>query len=1071
MSRPGFIRYVFALSLTGAVCVAFAVPQKAPDPFANLELRNLGPAVSGGRVSTVNGLPGQPGTYYVGTAGGGLWKTADDGMSWTELFKHGPTGSVGAVAIAPSNTNDIWLGTGEANVRNDTLLGHGIFFSPDGGKTWQAKGLADAGQIAGIVVNPTNPNTVYVAVLGDPWQPTPDRGVFMTTDGGKTWTKTLFVNNTTGASSIAMDPANPNVMFAGMWTEQRKPWTQINGSTDGGIWRSMDGGQTWTKLAGGLPSTDPTDRIDLAIAPSDPNQVYAIMATKHCILWGSSDMGDSWDCISNNHSLSVRPFYFSVMTVAPDNADTLYFGSLFLMKSTDGGRTAHAIDHSVHVDHHAIWIDPKDPQRIIQGNDGGAYESLNGGQSWRYFDNLPIAEFYTVVIANTVPFGVCGGIQDNDGACGPSNSLDYSGIWGPNWWDPAGGDGTYVVPAPSDPSIVYADSEDGYATRIDTKNWTSTSFRPYTPSSTVIPFAKLKYRFNWGSPIAVSPTDPNTVYMGANVVFKSTDGGQNWQPISADLTGNDKSHQPVAGGPVFHDISGAENTDTILSLAIAPTDPKVMWAGTDDGLVWVTKDDGQHWTQVTPSLPSSVKLGRIYQIGVSPFDAGTAYITVDGHMLGDNHPYVLETTNYGAGWKSIANGLPDGYSAMVVREDPNQKNLLALGTMRGLYLSFDDGGHWTPITANLPTMAVWDLKFTKTPHDLVLATHGRGLWILDNLEALETWSPDIAKNDFHLFPASPGIEWIGYFGRHIGPAPTDYVADNPPNGPQLAYYLESALTQGAPAKADAQSSSQGPVTIKITDGAGNPVATLHGDGKAGINRIAWNMNYDGAKLPSFLKGASFFGGSGPSGPLALPGTYKVSISAGKQSATTTVTVAPDPRLNPLSPAAQQTRLKTGLALRNDVNAAVALLERIHTVVGILGDVTDATASATKGSAQATVHAAAGKLKMQFGGFAMKLYNPDLQFSAPEDSLHYISRFGMRLYGLYQSFSSMDANQTPNAEQLGVIAQVQGELKQYLDQFNGPLHKAVVAYNAEAYKAGVQTLPVGTTITVKPVKLP
>ncbi|HEX5314016.1 MAG TPA: hypothetical protein VFX38_03785 [Gammaproteobacteria bacterium] len=1068
MSRIGLVRLTLAVSLVAAASVALAAPSKTPDPFANLELRNLGPSVAGGRVTTVNGLPGQPGIYYVGTAGGGLWKTSDDGMNWTELFQHSPTGSIGAVAIAPSNPNDLWLGTGEANVRNDTLLGRGIFFSPDGGKTWQAKGLADAGQIAKIVVNPTNPDIIYVAVLGDPWKPTTTRGVYMTTDGGKSWNRMLFVDDTTGASAIVMDPANPNVMFAGMWTEQRRPWTQINGSTKGGIWRSLDGGHTWSKLKGGLPTSDPTDRVALAVAPSDPNQVYAVMATKSCILWGSSDMGDSWSCVSNNHALSVRPFYFSRIVVAPDNADTLYFASFQLMKSTDGGKTAKAIDDDVHVDHHAIWVDPKDPQRIAQGNDGGVYESLNGGGSWRYFDNLPIGQFYTVAISNTQPFGVCGGLQDNDGACGPSNSLDYAGIWGADWWDPIGGDGIYIVPAPSDPSIVYADSEDGYAVRIDKRTMTSTSIRPTLASVSDTPTSKLQYRFNWGSPIAVSPTDPNTVYMGSDVVFKSTDGGANWKPISKDLTRNDKSHQPVAGGPVMNDISGAETSDTILSLAIAPTDPKVIWAGTDDGFVWVTKDDGQHWSNVTPGLPSSVKYGRTYQIGVSPFDAGTAYITVDGHMLGDDHPYVFRTANYGAGWSGIAGGLPDNYSAMVVREDPNQKGLLALGTMRGLYLSFDDGGHWTPMSANLPTMPVFDLKFSKSPHDLVLATHGRGLWILDNLQAIEQWSPDVAKSDFHLFAASPGIEWVGYFGRHIGPAPTDFVADNPPNGPELAYYLQSALTKGAPAKAAASGSS--PVTIKVSDSAGNHVATLHGDGKAGINRIAWNMRYDGAKLPKFLQGQSFFGGSGPSGPLALPGTYKISLSAGKQSATATVTVASDPRLH-VSTQAQRSLLQTGLELRNDVNALVQVLDRIHTMVGILGDVSDATAKAKKGSAQAQLNAAAGKLKMQLGGFAMKLYNPDVQFSVPEDTLHYVARFGMKVFGLYQNLSFVGPNQTLNAHQRREIAAAQAELNGYLAKFNGPLHKAVVQFNGEAYKAGQQTLPVGKPIRIKPVKIP
>ncbi|MGH8225198.1 MAG: WD40/YVTN/BNR-like repeat-containing protein, partial [Gammaproteobacteria bacterium] len=919
-----------------------------------------------------------------------------------------------------------------------------------------------AGQISRIVVNPTNPDIVYVAVLGNVWKPGKDRGVFMTTDGGKTWTKTLYVNDTTGASDIAMDPQNPNVMFAGMWTVQRKPWTLVNGSSDGGIWRSVDGGRTWTKLSAGLPS-GPTNRVALAIAPSNPNKIYALMSTADQVLWGSDDMGDHWHAISNNHALNVRPFYFSTIAVAPNDADKVYFGSFQMLMSTDGGKTAHVIDDDVHVDHHDIWIDPKDPNRIIQGNDGGAYESLNGGKSWRYFDNLPIEQMYTVSIGNTQPFEICGGLQDNNAACGPSNSLEYSGIWGADWWNPAGGDGVYAVPAPSDPSIVYANSQNGFAFRIDTKTMTAKFLKPYLPGASNMPVSKLKYRFNWAAPITVSPTDANTVYTGGNVVFKSTDGGTNWQPISGDLTRNDKKHQPIAGGPVNHDISGAENFDTILSLVIAPTDSKVMWVGTDDGLVWVTKDNGGHWTKVSPSLPKSAQLGRIYQIGVSPFDTGTAYITVDAHMMGDAHPYVFKTSNYGGSWKRMDRGLPDTAPAFVVREDPNQRGLLALGTQQGLYLSGDDGSHWTRVTANLPTMPVWDLKFTKNPHDLVLATHGRGFWVFDNIEPIEQWSAAIAKDDFHLFSASQGIEWVKYFGRHIGPAPTDFVAPNPPSGPVISYYLKSAAGKGDSAK-----SGKPAVTITITDNAGNAVATFHGPGKAGINSIAWNMRYDGAKLPKFLKTQSFFGGGGgPTGPTALPGDYRATVSVDGHSANEQLQVAADPRLaTPLD--TQQRALNTGLELRNDVNAAVAMLERTHTTLDILGNVIGDTADATKGSDRAAAHDAAAGLKRQLGGFALQMFDPQVQLGVPEDDIRYITRFGMRLYGLYRMVGQMGPTQAPNAEQQGVIAGLQGQLRQYLATFNGDLRQAVLNYNQLAYKAGVQTLPAGKPIIIEPV---
>ncbi|HEX5354230.1 MAG TPA: hypothetical protein VFW60_09135 [Rhodanobacteraceae bacterium] len=1085
-----------------AACVALAAAGTAAaatqpsGPFANLKFRNLGPAVSGGRVSTVTGIPGKPNIYYVGTAGGGLWKTTDNGIKWDELLKHADSASIGAVALAPSNPKDVWVGTGEANARNDVLLGHGVYFSPDAGKTWAFKGLKDAGLISNIVINPTDPDTVYVAVMGDPWKPTTTRGVFMTTDAGKHWKKVLYVNDTTGASDIEMDPSNPKVLYAGMWTEQRKPWTQVNGSTAGGIWRSQDGGRTWHKLGGGLPTDVATDRVWIAAAPSKPNIVYATMATRKCILWGSTDSGDSWHCISNNHALSSRMFYFSSMKVAPDDPKTIYFSSFTLMKSTDGGKTAKSTDRGVHVDHHAIWIDPKDPDRIIQGNDGGAYVSVNGGKSWRAFDNLPIEEFYTVAISNTVPFGVCGGIQDNGAACGPSNSLSYSGIWGGDWWNPAGGDGTYVVPAPSDPSIVYGASQTGYASRVDTRNWTATDIRPVMTGMSDTPISQLKYRFNWGAPIAVSPTDPDTVYMGANVVFKSTDGGANWNAISKDLTRNIKAHQPIAGGPVFHDISSAENTDTLLSITLAPTDPNVIWVGTDDGLVWVTKDGGTNWTNVSAGLPQAVEFGRIYQVGVSPFNAGTAYIAVDGHMLGDNHPYVLKTGDYGAHWQSISNGLPDDYSALVVREDPNRRGLLALGSMRGLYLSFDDGAHWHAMTANLPTMAVFDLKFTKSPHDLALATHGRGLWIFDNLEALEQWQPNMANDAFHLFPASQGTEWIGFGGRNMGPAPGDFTTPNPSSGPVIAYSLAKAISvpkgcaaekknNNKSAKATAGAKPAGdkahankktskhqpppfekcnPVAITITDSAGKPVATIRGPGKVGINQVSWNMHYAGIERPKFMRGSRSRGGNQPRGPLALPGTYTAHVEADGHAATQNLQVRADPRLNtPMS--AQRATFESAMKLRADAAATVAMMDRTHAMISAL----DKLQSPKSGTA-AGVHADAQALKQQLGDFAKNLYNSDVQYKAPEDGLHFLTPYGLGLTGLARDVAGMAPNQTPNARQQKYIAKMVAGLQPLLDKFNGPLRQAVEQFNAKAKQAGVATLSIGEPIKVGDPKL-
>ena len=1045
--------------------IAWAVPSSGP--FIHIKLRNLGPAASGGRVTSVVGIPGNPNVYYIGAAAGGLWKTTNGGDSWHELFKHGDSASVGAVALAPSNPNDVWVGTGEANPRNDITNGHGVYFSPDGGKNWVFKGLADAGQIAKVVINPANPDIVYVAVLGNVWKPSKVRGIYMTTDGGGHWQRVLYVNDTTGASALVMDPQNPNVLFAGLWTVQRQPWTLINGSTAGGIWRSIDGGRTWKKLTHGLPQDVPTNRVGLAIAPSAPNIVYALIANKHGLLYRSDDMGKHWRKVSNNYAIDVRPFYFSVIEVSPNNPNQVYFGGFHLRESINGGKTSRIIDRGVHVDHHAIWIDPGNPQRIIQGNDGGVYVSVNGGKHWRYLDNLPLEQFYTVAIDHTRPFGICGGLQDNNAACGPSNSLSYRGIAGAAWWSPVGGDGVYAVPAPSDPNLIYADSQTGFIVRVNRKTLTALSLRPYTPTANAVPISKLKYRFNWAAPLAVSPIAADTVYLGANVLFRSTDGGAHWRVISPDLTRDLKAHQPLAGGPVNHDISGAENTDTILSISIAPTDSKVIWVGTDDGLVWVTRDAGNHWSKVPPSVPSAARLGRIDQIGVSPFYAGTAYLTVDAHMLGDPRPYVFKTADYGRRWTRIDRGLPGNHPAFVVREDPNRRGLLALGTDTGLYFSFNDGGRWTRMTGNLPTMPVWDLQFTRHPHDLVLATHGRGLWVFDNLQALENWGSAVAKSDFHLFAASTGIEWVKFYGKYLGGGPQVFVAPNPPSGPMLAYWLAKSVKPAV----KASPTPKGPATISVRDSADNQVASFHGPGKAGINRLAWNMRYAGAKLPKFMEQKSYFNrGGGPTGPLVLPGTYRVKVTVGKLSAEQTVVVEPDPRLH-IPAAVRQAGLRAALRLRNEVNAAVKVLERVHTMNGILDRAIASSGKAAAVSPAAGVHAAAVKLKQQFEALAMHIYNPKRQYSVIEDGLHFVSRFGERLYGLYQTVNYQGPKQAPNAEQRRLMTQFQQRLGGYLGEFNGQLRGAVKRYNRKAYAAGFGTLPVGTPIAVKPVKLP
>ena len=558
-----------------------------PDIFQNLKFRDLGPAAGGGRVSSVVGVPGDPSIYYVGSAAGGVWKTADGGLSFKPVFEHEAVASIGAIALAPSNPNLVWVGTGEANIRNDVMDGGGVYFSPDAGKTWQFMGLKDAGQISRVIVDPSDPDTVWVAVLGHTWKANPDRGVFKTTDGGKTWKKVLFVSEHTGAIDLVMAQSNPKVMFAAMWQAVRHPWEMVDGGPESGIWRSTDGGDTWKKLTKDMPAGD-LGRIALAVAPSDMNRVYALIEAKRGegLLWSSSNMGDDWSKVNSSYNLDVRPFYFSRMAVSPDDADRVYFLSFFMMLSKDGGRTAKYADRGVHVDHHAIWIDPTNPKRIIQGNDGGAYVSLDGAKTWRFLDGMPIEQDYMVSASSKSPYDLCAGLQDNSAWCGPSSTLADDSVTGNDWFQVTGGDGEYTVFAPSDPDLVYVDSQDGAISSFNVKTKRSIFIMPYLHGPGFMAdttLADAKYRFNWTSPIAVSATDAKTVYLGGNVLFKSTDGGVHWTVLGDDLTRNDKSKQQLSGGPVNKDISGAESYDTILSISLAPTDEKVIWVGTDDG--------------------------------------------------------------------------------------------------------------------------------------------------------------------------------------------------------------------------------------------------------------------------------------------------------------------------------------------------------------------------------------------------------------------------------------------------------------------------------------------------------
>ena len=1018
-----------------------AAATAAPNPLEALRFRNLGPAIAGGRVTAVAGIPGDPNVYYVGTAAGGIFKTEDGGISWTALFQHQAVSSVGAMALAPSNPNLVWVGTGEANIRNDIVTGRGVYFSPDGGRNWQFMGLADAGQISSIVVSPANPNVVFVGVLGHAWGPNNERGVFRTTDGGKTWEKVLYVDPTTGVSDLVMEPGNPNILYAGMWQVQRWPWILESGGPASGIYRSTDGGDTWQKLTEGLPAP-PMGRIGLAIAPSEPRRVYALIESKQGVLWESTDRGERWSLVSRYRDLDARPFYFSHLYVAPNNPEKMFFLSFNILESRDGGRTARVIGRGVHPDHHALWIDPRNPERMIEGNDGGAYLTTDGGRNWRHLDNLPIEQFYSVSIdSGGTPYGVCGGLQDNSAWCGPTNSLSRSPITGAEWFTVAFGDGQYAVPAPGTP-YIYADSQNGEIVRLDRTTNETAFLRPYLPSVFDRPPSALRYRFNWTAPIAVAPSDSKVIYLGANVLFRSTDAGLHWRPISRDLTRNDKEKQRVTGGPEVLDMSGAETYDTILSIGISPVDPKVIWVGTDDGLVQVTRDAGRRWANVTRNIPDLPPWGRISQIGVSPFSAGTAYVAVDFHETENNRPFVFRTTDFGATWTNITGNLPNDEPVHVVREDPNRRGLLVAGTDTGLFYSENDGA-WHAIGDGFPTAPVYDLKFEKATHDLVVATHGRGIFVLDNLTPLEQSAGETLPTMKLLTPI-PAVRWA-LFNRHPLEL-SSFAAPNPSFGAALDYYLARNPSPSAPDQ----------VRIEISDAAGQPVRTLEGPAASGFHRVVWDLRYD-PPTPLFglaggETGGGFFGPSG--GPQVPPGEYHATLSDGGRRETVTLQVEADPRSH-ASIAAFREQARVALEARDlltmvdrEVNRMSALRQQMETLEYVL-------LMNPKSTAYEELFAEARGLQAKLD----RLEEPVYDRASRGDSkayLHRLSSLRDRVVRLRMALETGYA-QRPTPAALEELARLKREAAERERQFTEFVNKDLAAFNKLAAAAGTSQL--------------
>lgn len=903
---------------------------KNEDPlFRGMKYRSIGP-FRGGRSLTAAGIPGDPTTYYFGATGGGVWKSTDGANTWSAIFDKDGSPSIGSIAVAGSDPNVVYVGTGEACIRGNISNGDGVWKSVDAGKSWKYVGLKDSRAIGKVIVNPHNPDIAFVAALGHPYGPNTERGVFRTTDGGKTWDKVLYKDENTGAIDVTFDPQNPHILFASLWEARRTPWSLSSGGPGSGIYRSTDAGTTWKKLEEhGLPK-GPYGRIGLAVA-ANSERVYAIVEAKEGGgFYRSDDGGDTWDLVNSSHSLLQRAWYYMHVIADPQDVNTVYVADVEFFKSTDGGRSFNKVKVP-HGDNHGLWIDPKNTKRMIASNDGGVTVSLDGGNSWTREDNQPTAQFYHVITDTRTPYYVYGAQQDNSTVAIASRS-DDGAIGRDNWYTVGGGEAGYIAPNPTDPNIVYAGDYQGNITRFDRRTNQIQSINVSPEISDGRGAAPLDHRFQWTAPIVTSPHDPNTIYYGGERVFKTSDGGMHWEAISGDLTRNDKSKQQPSGGPITIDDTGTEYYDTVFSIAPSPLAKGQIWAGTDDGLIQLTRDEGKTWTNVTPK--DLAEWSRISLIEASPHYAGAAYVAVDRHQNDDLAPYIYKTADYGATWSRITAGIPDGSFVRAVREDPKRKGLLYAGTERGVFVSFDDGAHWRSLQINLPIVPVHDLVVKND--DLVLATHGRAFWILDDVSPLRQFADSVVAEDVHLYQPATA------YRVHAGDAPEHLTFDgkNPPHGAVIYYYFK---------KAPKPEAKPGEVTIEILDASGTVVRKfssnktepleepLDPDDKKpekqikpedGLNRFVWDLRYDEAnRVPAYFLWEY---NEGAKGPLALPGNYQVRLTANGKTLTAPLEVKIDPRVT-VSQADLEKQFKLEMNVREQLNRVYDAVNQIQDV--------------------------------------------------------------------------------------------------------------------------------------------
>jgi len=873
------------------VFASFAFAQGVPraDLLKNLKFREIGPANMGGRIDDFAVVESNTNIVYAATASGGLWKSVNAGISWKPIFDDQPVSSIGDVTVSQSEPDVVWVGTGEGNNRQSSSWGNGVYKSADGGKTWTNMGLKESYHIPRIVIHPANANIVYVAAQGKLWGMNDERGVFKTIDGGKTWSKVLFINEDTGVNDLAMDPMNPDTLYAAAYQRRRTAFGFNGGGPGSAIYRTTDGGATWKKLTNGLPKGE-MGRIGLDVYRRNGNIVYALVESEESGLYRSDDKGETWVKMSNT---DPRPMYFSQVRIDPNNDQRIWVAGVTMAYSEDGGKTfvTNRVTR-IHVDFHALWIDPANSDNMIAGCDGGIHFSRDAGRSWDSRDQIAIGQFYEIGFDMAKPYKLCGGLQDNNSWCGPSATTNVRGITNEDWYTVQGGDGFYAQIDPEEPWIVYAESQDGNLARRDSRTHEARSIRPRETDDKT-----ARYRFQWNSPMLISKHDRKTLYYGGNFVFKSTDQGDNWKRISPDLTsGVDRKTLSIMGRKVedrtmLSRNDGVDSFPTMTTLSESPQRAGVLWGGTDDGNLHVSRD-GETWKNMTANVPGVPKGTYVSRVLASAYDAGTAYVAFDGHRSDDFNIYLFKTTDYGETWKRITKGIPSNKGTLhVIREHPRNRDLLFAGGEFGLYVSFDRGENWEELKNNLPRVPVDDIAIQPRENDLILATHGRSLWIMDSIYSLEQMSSKAAESALYAFDVRPATMWRMARKRDFDGHDV-FIAQNPPNGAIIDFWTKT--------KPDVKD-----VKIAILDGAGSPVASIKPEAlDAGVNRVIWDMRAERpvpATPQEEAAAARSAAEGGPvqnvrSGPLVDPGEYTVEISVGSNKVSKKVVLEEDPRI-------------------------------------------------------------------------------------------------------------------------------------------------------------------------------